>query len=58
MAVGHSLIVIAYAILARGTTFTDPDANFFDERDQEQVRRRLTRRLATLGYQVSVSPAV
>lgn len=58
VAVGHSLIVIAYAVLARGTTFTDLGANFFDERDREQVRRRLTRRLETLGYQVSVSPAV
>jgi len=56
VAVGHSLIVIAYAILARGTTFTDLGANYLDERDRDQVRRRLTRRLETLGYQVSVSP--
>ena len=55
VAVGHSLIVIAHAVLARGTTFTDLGANYFDERDREQVRRRLTRRLETLGYQVSVS---
>ena len=56
VAVGHSLIVIAYAILARSTTFTDLGVNYFDERDRDQVRRRLTRRLETLGYQVSVSP--
>ena len=57
VAVGHSLIIIAHAILARGTTFTDLGVNYFDERDREQVRRRLTRRLETLGYRVSVSPA-
>ena len=56
VAVGHSLIVIAYAILAHSTTFTDLGVNYFDERDRDQVRRRLTRRLETLGYQVSVSP--
>jgi hypothetical protein len=35
VAVGHSLIVIAYAILARSTTFTDLCVNYFDERDRD-----------------------
>ena len=56
VAVGHSPIVIAYAILARSTTFTDLGIDHFDERDRDQVWRWLTRRLETLGYQVSVSP--
>ena len=56
MAVSHSLIAIVCAILALSTTFTDLGITYFDERDRAQVRRRLTGRLETLGYQVSVSP--
>jgi hypothetical protein len=35
---GGQLLVIAHAILARGTTFTDLGANSFDESHREQVR--------------------
>lgn len=57
VAVGHSQLVIAYHILRGGEPFHDLGANYFDERDREHVRRRLTRRLEALGYEVSVSPA-
>jgi transposase len=57
VAVGHSILEIVYAILQRGTTFADLGVTYFDERDREAVRRRLTRRLESLGYQVSVEPA-
>jgi transposase len=57
VAVGHSILVIAYAILKHGTTYQDLGVNYFDERDREAVRRRLTRRLESLGYQVSIEPA-
>lgn len=57
VAVGHSLLVIVHALLSRGTTFVDLGPNYFDERDREQVRRRLTRRLEALGYSVSLGPA-
>jgi transposase len=57
VAVGHSLLVIVHAILSRGTTYLDLGANWFDERDREAVRRRLTRRLESLGYDVSVTSA-
>ena len=57
VAVGHSLLIIVHALLSRGTTFTDLGANYFDERDRDRVRRRLTRRLQALGYTVSLGPA-
>jgi len=57
VAVGHSQLVIAYNVLRRGEPFHDLGANYFDERDREHVRRRLTHRLEALGYQVTVAPA-
>jgi transposase len=57
VAVGHSLLVIAYVILTRDVEFRDLGANYFDERDRDHVRRRLTRRLEQLGYRVEVSAA-
>lgn len=57
VAVGHSLLVIAYVILTRDVDFRDLGANYFDERDRDHVRRRLTRRLEQLGYRVEVSAA-
>jgi transposase len=57
VAVGHSQLVIAYHVLRRGEPFHDLGANYFDERDREHVRRRLTRRLEALGYEVSITTA-
>ena len=54
MAVAHSLIVIAYYVLSRSEQFRDLGANYFDERQREAVAQRLTRRLETLGYQVTL----
>ena len=57
VAVGHSQLVIAYHVLRPGEPFHNLRANYFDERDREHVRRRLTHRLEALGYQVTVAPA-
>jgi hypothetical protein len=57
VAVGHSQLVIAYHVLRRGEPFHDLGANYFDERDREHVRRRLTRRLEALGSEVSITTA-
>lgn len=57
VAVAHSLLVIAYTISRTGAPFRDLGANYFDERDREHVRRRLTRRLQALGYAVTIEPA-
>jgi transposase len=57
LAVGHSILVAAYWILVRDQPFTDLGAHYFDERDREHVRRRLTRRLEALGFSVTLRPA-
>jgi transposase len=58
VAVGHSLLVIAYHLLAHGHEYDDLGANYFDERDRQLVQRRLVRRLEGLGYRVQLEPLV
>jgi transposase len=56
LAVGHSIVVIVYHLLARGTTFVELGGHYFDERDREATRRRAVRRLEGLGYTVELVP--
>lgn len=55
VAVGHAILVIVYHVLKRGEPYRDLGANYFDERDQQNVRNRLVRRLQQLGYQVNLT---
>jgi transposase len=54
VAVGHTILMIAYHILKNGTTYQDLGVNYFDERDKQAVARRAIRRLEQLGYKVAV----
>jgi transposase len=57
VAVGHTILVIAYHLLRRGTEYDDLGPRYFDERDRHAVERRLVRRLERLGYAVALTPA-
>ena len=57
IAVAHSILVIAYHLLARGTTYQDLGVHYFDERDRRAVERRAVRRLEGLGFKVILEPA-
>ena len=57
LAVAHSIVVIAYYMLKRGTTYSDLGADFFDMRSSQQVQHALVRRLEQLGLKVTVEPA-
>lgn len=58
VAVGHTILVIAYHLLTNKESFyQDLGAHYFDERDRQHVQRRLVRRLEALGYAVSLQPA-
>jgi len=57
VAVGHSILVIAYYLLTRQTNYQELGGQYFDERDRQAVERRLVRRLEALGYKVSLDPA-
>jgi transposase len=56
VAVGHTILGIVYAVLTSGRPFDDLGVTYFDRRDAEHVRRRLTRQLEAMGYVVTVAP--
>ncbi len=56
VAVGHSILVIVYHLLTRQEPYRDLGPLYFDERDRQQVERRLVRRLEALGYHVALQP--
>lgn len=57
VAVGHTILVIAYHLLQHGTEYDDLGPRYFDEHDRQAVERRLVRRLERLGYAVALTPA-
>ena len=57
VAVGHTILVIAYRLLSEGDVYRDLGDRYFDERDRHAVERRLVARLEGLGYKVSLDPA-
>ncbi len=56
VAVGHSILVIAYHMLTRNEPYHDLGANYLDEHDRKAVERRAVRRLERLGYRVTLEP--
>jgi transposase len=56
VAVAHTILVIAYYILRRQTTYEDLGSRYFDERDRQAVEHRLVHRLEGLGYKVILEP--
>jgi transposase len=57
VAVGHTILVIIYHVLQEQPPYTELGGNYFDERERQQVERRLVRRLEQLGYAVALTPA-
>jgi transposase len=57
LAVGHSVLTIAYHMMDRGTHFSELGADYYDRRNPKQVRDRLVKRLEKLGYKVTVESA-
>ncbi len=45
IAVAHAILVICYHLLTRQEPYRELGANYFDERDRQDVERRLVRRL-------------
>jgi transposase len=55
VAVGHTILVIAYHLLTEQTEYRDLGPLHFDQRDQPHVARRLVNRLQALGYTVTLA---
>lgn len=54
VAVGHTLLVIMYHVLQRGTTYTELGADFLDRLEPERLTRQLVKRLESLGHKVTL----
>lgn len=54
VAVAHSILIIVYHMLNRGTNYTDLGADFFDKRNEQQLQRSLVKRLERLGLKVTL----
>ena len=57
VAVAHTILVIAWHLLAEGVDYEDLGADYFVERDAEAARRRAVRQLERLGHRVILEPA-
>jgi len=57
VAVGHSILVIAWHLLTNGCTYQDLGGDYFVTRDAEQARQRAVSQLQGLGYNVTLEPA-
>lgn len=57
VAVGHTILVIAYHLLRDGAIYEELGGNYFDERDRRAVERRAVGRLEALGYKVTLESA-
>jgi len=52
VAVAHTILIIGYHLLQRGTTYQDLGSNYFDQRHTLRTTKRLVKRLEALGHQV------
>jgi transposase len=59
VAVAHTLLSIAWAVMSHDTDYTDAGADYYDRRDQrnhEHLVRHHEQALARLGYRVTLIP--
>jgi transposase len=55
IAVGHSILVVAYHMLTRHQPYHDLGADYYLRRDEQAHARRLVRQLEHLGYDVTLN---
>ncbi|MFH1141489.1 MAG: IS110 family transposase, partial [Chloroflexota bacterium] len=56
VAVAHTILVIVYHLLRKGTSYIDLGQNYFDERARLTTVQRAVQRIERLGYQVALQP--
>jgi transposase len=56
-AVGHAILVIAYHLLSRGTTYQELGVDYYDRRAADRARRRAIQTLEHQGYRVVLERA-
>ena len=56
VAVGHSILVIAWHLLADDCDYQDLGGEYFVRRDTDRARQRAVAQLQGLGYRVVLEP--
>jgi transposase len=56
VALGHTILVIIYHILKRGTIYQELGGNYLDRLEPERTTRQLVKRLEELGHKVTLEP--
>jgi transposase len=56
VALGHTILVIAYHLLTRRGPYHELGPLYFDVLDRQRVQQRLVKRLERLGYTVNLQP--
>ena len=57
LAVAHTLLTVVYHLIANpDLEYRDLGEDYFDRRDAEQTKKQLVKRLAKLGYEVTLTP--
>jgi len=54
LAIGHTILIMAYHIIKEQCTYRELGSDYFDRLNELHVVRRLTSRIQALGYHVSV----
>jgi transposase len=57
IAVGRSILEIAYFVLRDGVAYEELGVNYYDEHKKAAVARNAIKRLERLGYRVAIEPA-
>ena len=56
VAVAHTLLSIAWAVMRYNGNYADAGTDYYDRRDREHLARHYQQALARLGYQVTLTP--
>lgn len=54
VAVGHTILVIAYHLIKEKKDFYDLGADYFDKQKKQSIEKRTVKRLESLGYKVTI----
>jgi hypothetical protein len=57
VAVAHAMLRAVYHLLAEGTTYREPGADYYDRRHTHRITRRAIQLLERQGYRVVLEPA-
>lgn len=57
IATAHQLLIIIFHVLRDGTCYRELGGDYFDHLNPERTTRRLSQRLARLGYEVILKPS-